>query len=291
MLNLFEKKLLFQLDSNVVIKQAIFSNVNLLPNNCENITPLSSQWVPVNLVPESNLVLYCDDFHIELCQFVSHEKYHRFQIPLDDKKGHVVSMCFDNSGNNILAITSKSIIYQIPLQFILYCDIDTGKERTVIVKEASVIECCTLTPPTSIIWWQRDEAYIIENNSIAIVGDEGGMILFVDLKTKTELRHCYVPFDIISLKIFDEMFMRSLLITCGNSLQYQMMLEHFRSSGKSPYNISTGNNEDTPNTPDSNINWNNYYLSCIFNLPLDKDGEILAKIDQKDSKQSDFLEQ
>ncbi|OTF82078.1 hypothetical protein BLA29_010285 [Euroglyphus maynei] len=111
------------------------------------------------------------------------KKWRHWIIPLDSKKGTIVSMCLNENGEQLLAITDKSIIYLIPFFFKTYWDGSINRYRTVIEKDASLRTNCSrmIENPTAIVWWQRDERYVQQRSSIAIIGTRSGQISMIDL--------------------------------------------------------------------------------------------------------------
>lgn len=285
MLDLFQRSSLFEVAHSGRIRLAIFSGVQR-DGSGSGPVQMPAQWTRVHFEVQSNLVLYCDDYHLELCQFEPDDTLHRFSIPVDREKGHIAAMCLDSRGSNLLAITSQSTICLIPLQFALFRETETGLERSVILKDATLVDCLeqATEPPTSIVWWQRDESYCVEHTSVAIVAYTSGLIRFVDLSLKKQYLCHSVSAPIESMQVFDEMYTTSLLVTCANQQQYQLVLEQFRSNIETPYSSQSGVNEQESNlSPGPSLSFNNYLLTCVFDLPFEKNGEVIASVDASES--------
>ncbi|XP_046909415.2 uncharacterized protein LOC124490891 [Dermatophagoides farinae] len=357
-MDIFQKRQFFQLIPNddnqecfdqksIGIELATYSHV--VDNRHFHENELGGQ----RIHSERNLVLYTNDYRLHLFQYGSFidlnqstnqsnnddddddgkaKKWRHWIIPLDSKKGRIVSMCMDQSGEQLLAITNESIIYVIPFYFITYYDQSIDMYRTVIEKDASLrMNCCnnkTIVEPTSIVWWQRNERYVQQRLSIAVIGTKRGQISMIDLDTDQQFNRYSVPLPIESLNIYDEMYNRSLLITCAQGKQYQLILEEFRTSTSSfssnqhqqlsttiehcepsihclsPATATTTTKNMTSSTPLSKLSgfftsrsssskesmtktsiknqtsgllsgFNNYYLSCLLNLPFENENDVL----------------
>lgn len=314
MFNLFETKPLFnivdkkQSTSKAVIQLATFANVK-----CQNdiqIKQCKKSEQSQIFQCKFNLVLYCSDYRLLLFQFgfndllttndqneEEKEKsfWRHFSIPLDWQKGHIIAMCLNNTGTCILAITSNSIIYQIPLSFKCYQDSILTSNRVVIDQDVNLIKSCSLIDPTALTWWQRDSRFIIEKCSVAIVGSKSGNIVMIDLNNDHEFRKYSVSFGIRSLSIYTEMYNSSLLITCHQGFQYHLVLEEFKNcpqtQGFTSENFSPTSKCNISNCSQDSLmnNFNNYYLSCLLNLPIDNEQDLLAKtvFDSNDKNNND----
>lgn len=305
MFSLFESKHLFNIvvdekhTSKTIIQLATFAYVK-----CQNdiqIKPCEKAEKSKLFKCKFNLVLYCSDYRLLLFQFGfndllttkdqnEEEKkktfWRHFAIPLDWRKGHIIAMCMDNTGTCILAITNNSIIYQIPLSFKCYHDSILSCNRIVIDQDVNLIKSCSLKDPTALTWWQRDLRFIIEKCSVAIVGSKSGCIAMIDLNNDYEFRKYSVSFEISSLSIYSEMYNTSLLITCYQGFQYHLVLEEFKNFQQTQSFLPENSKNSTP-TSKNNVsnysqdslmnNFNNYYLSCLLNLPMDNEQDLLAK--------------
>ncbi|KAH9422381.1 hypothetical protein DERP_003056 [Dermatophagoides pteronyssinus] len=257
------------------------------------------------------------------------KKWQHWIIPIDPDKGSIVSMCFNQNGQQLLAITNKSIIYVIPFNFISYYDPTVNHYRTVIENDASLRLNCrkTIQQPTSIVWWQRNKHYVQQRLSIALIGTKSGQISMIDLDLDQEFNRCSISEPIRSLKIYDEMYNRSLLITSEQGQQYQLILEEFRCTNQQQQqssittttkiepclttktSISTSSplsklselfqsftsKESKTTTTSQNSgkfsDFNNYYLTCLLNLSIDNDDNaelaLLNQINQDNIVQMD----
>lgn len=224
----------------------------------------------------ARLVLYTEDYRLLLCQFTDQEGPQgvgsfsapptQVWVPLDSAKGHIISMCLNAQATSLLALTSHSYVYLVPLHFTLSPDPETGRLRASLLEDARTYRCRSLKSPSSLTWWQRQHA--LSTNSLAIVGTTTGQLLFLDLTTDVEVKQLTVPFAIESLSIFEESTCQTLLINCSNRLQYHLTLEQFRASlGALPPSVSGRRRKSTTSTT-STTSSGSYLLSCMLSYPL-----------------------
>ena len=235
MLDLFIRKKIFDLnqsrnDNQVHIIKAIFNDCSTLYKHDNHDDERTNNCSP-NVY--YRFILTCDDNKILLCQVRDRnfDDIEKIWIPTDRRKGQIIAFSFNGTGNECIILTDQTYFYRIPLTFKRVYDPENGIERKIIEKDAQIIRSCSLTRPSTILWWDRSR-FTSVHPSIAIIANKLGQICFLDLDTNDIIRQLTVPFAIESLMIYEEIYSRTLLINCAKNFQYFVTLEQLRSAAK-----------------------------------------------------------
>ncbi|XP_043498025.1 uncharacterized protein LOC122521394 isoform X1 [Polistes fuscatus] len=138
----------------------------------------------------------------------------------------ITAFCFDPYGSWLLATTSDSCLYIIPVLKLVdeNCTVSEQWRTDDITMVTYVGTQSSHSKPTALIWWQDTKS----STNIGIVGNEYGEVMLINLENGLQVGTAHVNGHIISLNICKEKSNDSisLLITNKTKQQWRLLLEH-----------------------------------------------------------------
>ncbi|XP_043664622.1 uncharacterized protein LOC122627529 isoform X1 [Vespula pensylvanica] len=138
----------------------------------------------------------------------------------------ITAFCFDPYGSWLLATTTDSCLYIIPVLKLVdeKCTLSEQWRTDDITTVTYVGSQSSHSKPTALIWWQDTKT----STNMGIVGTEYGEVILINLENGQQVGTAHVNGHIISLHICKEKSNDSisLLITSKAKQQWRLLLEH-----------------------------------------------------------------
>lgn len=136
----------------------------------------------------------------------------------------IVAISMSKTGNKLAMISTSSTIYLLPIKNILLNlhakQPRTSQGKSMYFYDASILDCCTIENPISILCWEDDSG----ESTLIIVASQDGHLGIVNVDEKKQIHATHVQERIKSLSLIRDRFTYSLLIDCDNFKQFRLPL-------------------------------------------------------------------